>query len=69
MHYVPRGNPAGTETRSTARATVMLATAAGALAAFQVGKVHIALPSVRHSFALGLVSASWLLSALSLLGC
>ena len=47
----------------------MLAIAAGALAAFQVGKVHIALPSIRHSFALGFVSASWLLSALSLLGC
>lgn len=27
MHYVPRGNPAGTETRSTAKATVMLAIA------------------------------------------
>jgi len=46
----------------------MLAIAAGALAAFQVGKVHIALPSIRHSFALGLVSASWLLSALSFVG-
>jgi MFS family permease len=30
--------------------------------------VHIALPSIRHSFALSLVSASWLLSALSVVG-
>jgi DHA1 family inner membrane transport protein len=48
--------------------TVFLAIAAGVLAAFQVGKVHIALPSVRQSFSLGLVSASLILSALSLVG-
>src|SRR5580704_11536059 len=47
---------------------VLLAIGAGILAAFQVGKVHIALPSIRHSFALSLVSASWLLSALSVVG-
>lgn len=48
--------------------TVLLAIAAGALAAFQVGKVHIALPSIRQSFSLGLVSASWILSALNIVG-
>src|SRR5580704_4305884 len=48
--------------------SVLLAIGAGELAAFQVGKVHIALPSIRHSFDLSLVSASWLLSALSVVG-
>ena len=48
--------------------SVLLAIGAGVLAAFQVGKVHIALPSIRHSFDLSLVSASWLLSALSVVG-
>jgi len=41
--------------------TVLLAICAGMLAAFQVGKVHIALSSVRQSFSLGLISASWAL--------
>jgi DHA1 family inner membrane transport protein len=48
--------------------TVLLAISAGALAAFQVGKVHIALPSIRQSFSLGLLSASWILSALNVVG-
>ena len=48
--------------------TVLLAISAGVLAAFQVGKVHIALSSIRQSFSLGLVSASWILSALSIVG-
>ena len=48
--------------------TVLLAILAGALAAFQVGKVHIALSSIRASFAIGLVSASWILSALNIVG-
>ena len=48
--------------------TLFLAIAAGALAAFQVGKVHIALPSIRQSFSLSLVSASWILSALNIVG-
>ncbi len=48
--------------------TVILAISAGMLAAFQVGKVHIALTSVRQSFSLGLISASWILSALSIVG-
>lgn len=59
---VPASGPA------TAWGPVLLAIGAGILAAFQVGKVHIALPSIRHSFALSLVSASWLLSALSVVG-
>ena len=53
---------------ATSWGPVLLAIGAGILAAFQVGKVHIALPSIRHSFALSLVSASWLLSALSVVG-
>jgi len=53
---------------ATSWSPVLLAIGAGILAAFQVGKVHIALPSIRHSFALSLVSASWLLSALSVVG-
>jgi MFS family permease len=53
---------------ATSWSSVLLAIGAGVLAAFQVGKVHIALPSIRHSFALSLVSASWLLSALSVVG-
>ncbi len=53
---------------ATSWSPVLLAIGAGFLAAFQVGKVHIALPSIRHSFALSLVSASWLLSALSVVG-
>jgi len=48
--------------------SVLLAIAAGALAAFQLGKVHIALPSIRQSFSLGLLSASWILSALNVVG-
>jgi MFS family permease len=59
---VPASGPA------TSWSPVLLAIGAGILAAFQVGKVHIALPSIRHSFALSLVSASWLLSALSVVG-
>lgn len=58
----------GLSFRQTSWPTVLLAIAAGVLAAFQVGKVHIALPSVRQSFSLGLVSASLILSALSLVG-
>jgi MFS family permease len=53
---------------ATSWITVLLAIAAGTLAAFQVGKVHIALPSIRQSFSLSLVSASWILSALSIVG-
>jgi MFS family permease len=53
---------------ATSWISVLLAVGAGLLAAFQVGKVHIALPSIRHSFNLSLVSASWLLSALSVVG-
>lgn len=48
--------------------TVILAISAGLLAAFQVGKVHIALSSVRQSFSLDLISASWILSALNIVG-
>lgn len=54
--------------RNTSWLTVLMAIAAGALAAFQVGKVHIALPSIRQSFSLGLVSASWIFSALNIVG-
>jgi len=54
--------------RRTPWLTVILAICAGMLAAFQVGKVHIALSSVRQSFSLGLISASWILSALSIVG-
>lgn len=53
---------------ATSWISVLLAIGAGILAAFQVGKVHIALPSIRYSFDLSLVSASWLLSALSVVG-
>ena len=53
---------------ATAWTPVLLAIGAGILAAFQVGKVHIALPSIRHSFDMTLVGASWLLSALSVVG-
>lgn len=53
---------------TTSWLTVILAISAGMLAAFQVGKVHIALSSVRQSFSLGLISASWILSALSIVG-
>lgn len=53
---------------TTSWATVLLAIAAGVFAAFQVGKVHIALASIRESFSLSLVSASWILSALSIVG-
>ncbi len=52
----------------TAWTTVLLAIAAGILRAAQLGKVHIGLPSIRGSFALGLVSASWILSALNVVG-
>jgi MFS family permease len=48
--------------------SVLLVIGAGFLAAFQVGKAHIALPSIRYSFSLTLVSASWILSALSVVG-
>ncbi len=48
--------------------TVLFAISAGILAAFQVGKVHIALPSIRHSYSLDLISASWILSALNVVG-
>jgi MFS family permease len=53
---------------TTSWLTVLLAISAGMLAAFQVGKVHIALSSVRQSFSLGLISASWILSALNIVG-
>jgi MFS family permease len=59
---------AETRPARTSWLTVLLAISAGVLAAFQVGKVHIALSSVRQSFSLGLVSASWILSALSIVG-
>lgn len=58
----------GASHRSTSWPTVLMAIAAGVLAAFQVGKVHIALPSIRLSFSLGLVGASWILSALNTVG-
>jgi MFS family permease len=48
--------------------TVLLAVSAGILAAFQVGKVHIALSSIRQSFSLDLISSSWILSALNVVG-
>jgi MFS family permease len=59
-----------TETTGTKTAwgTVLLAICAGFFAAFQVGKVHIALLSIRQSFSLDLVSASWILSALNVVG-
>ncbi len=53
---------------STPWVSVLLAVGAGMLAAFQVGKVHIALPSIRQSLSLSLYSASWVLSALSVVG-
>jgi MFS family permease len=46
---------------------VMLLVGAGMLASFQMGKVHIALPSIRHDLSLSLFEASWLLSALNVL--
>ncbi len=52
----------------TAWAAVLLAIAAGVLGAAQLGKVHIGLPSIRSSFSLGLFSASWILSALNVVG-
>src|SRR5580692_2976267 len=58
----------GLSSQTTSWITVLLAIAAGVLAAFQVGKVHIALASIRQSFSLSLVSASWILSALSIVG-
>ena len=48
--------------------SVLLAVAAGVFAASQLGKVHIALPSIRGTFSLSLVSASWILSALNVVG-
>ncbi len=58
----------GIASRTTSWVTVLLAIAAGVLAAFQVGKVHIGLASIRQSFSLSLFSASWILSALSIVG-
>jgi MFS family permease len=55
-------------TRKTAWGAVLIAIGAGILAGVQVGKAHIALPSIRGSFALRLVDASWILSALSFVG-
>jgi hypothetical protein len=55
-------------TGATAWSWVLLAIGAGVLAAVQVGKAHIALPSIRSSFSLSLVDASWILSALSFVG-
>lgn len=52
----------------TAWMPLLLAIGAGVLAAAQLGKVHIGLPSIRNSFSLGLVSASWILSALNVVG-
>jgi MFS family permease len=52
----------------TAWGLVLLAIGSGMLAAVQVGKAHIALMSIRSSFALSLVDASWILSALSFVG-
>jgi predicted MFS family arabinose efflux permease len=46
----------------------LLAIGAGLLAGAQVGEAHIALPSIRQSFSLSLVSASWILSAISFMG-
>jgi len=45
----------------TSRLTVILAISAGMPTTVQVGKVHFALSSVRQSFSLGLISASWAL--------
>jgi MFS family permease len=47
---------------------VLLAIGSGILAAAQLGKVYIGLPSIQSSFSLSLVDASWMLSALSFVG-
>jgi MFS family permease len=54
--------------RNTKWGSVLIAIGAGILAGAQVGKAHIALPSIRDSFALSLVDASWILSAISFVG-
>ena len=51
---------------ATAWGVVLLAIGAGLLCGAQLGKAHISLPSIRNSFSLSLVDASWILSALSL---
>lgn len=66
--YIRDTPPERAEVTQTSWLTVALAILAGALAAFQIGKVHIALPSIRQSFSLGLFSASWILSALNIVG-
>jgi len=48
----------------TSRASVVTV-APGVLSPFHCGKVQIAMPSIRQSFSLGLLSASWILSALN----
>ena len=70
MPQLSRGNSSDSLTpmSQTSWASVFLAIAAGVLASFQLGKVHIALPSIRQSFSLGLLSASWILSALNVVG-
>ena len=55
-------------TGATAWLIVFLAIFGGMLAATQVGKAHIALPAIRSDLALSLVSGSWLISAISLVG-
>lgn len=52
----------------TAWGIVLLAIGAGLLCGAQLGKAHIGLPSIRSSFSLSLVDASWILSALSFVG-
>ena len=52
----------------TAWSIVLLAIGAGLLGGAQLGKAHIGLPSIRSSFSLSLVDASWILSALSFVG-
>lgn len=47
---------------------VMLLVGAGVVAAFQVGKVPIALPAIQRDLDLGLAAAAWLVSAFAVVG-
>jgi len=57
-----------TDPTRTSWLTVTLCLAAGVIAAFQVGKAPIALTDLRQDLGIGLAQASWVLSALALVG-
>ena len=54
--------------RTTPWGMVALVVGAGVAGAFQVGKVPVALPSLRAELGMSLVAAAWVLSVFNLIG-